>query len=58
MIDMDIGNYRGSLQIKEDSGKYYWAVGCDLGDADDWDWQEIPKTLYDEMIKLHKEKSK
>ena len=58
MIDMEIDNYRGSLHIKEDSNKYYWAVECDMDASEDWDWQEIPKTLYDEMIKLHKEKSK
>jgi hypothetical protein len=42
-----IGNYYGGLSVKENDGKFYWAI-------EDWsgiDWEEIPKSLYDELNK-------
>ena len=43
----DIGNAYGGLEIKEEGGKYYWTIdGYEGGE-----WYEIPKTLYDELVK-------
>ena len=50
-----IGNYYGGLIIKEESGKYYWLIenyNTDLDDIEDWD--EIPKTLYFELLNFNK----
>ena len=52
-LEMGVSNYRGALQIKEDSGKYYWAVECDMDDEAEWEWEEIPESLYREMVKFH-----
>lgn len=49
ITDMQICNYRGSLHIKSDEGKYYWAVECDLYDAESWDWKQIPEDLYNAL---------
>ena len=43
----EIGNQYGGLKIKEQDGKYYWTIEDCIGD----DWHEIPKTLYDELVK-------
>ena len=43
-----IGNAYGSLVIKEENGKYFWVIEGYCGD----DWQEIPKSLYDELVKF------
>ena len=43
-----IGNYYGGLSLKEDEGKFYWSI-------EDWsgeDWEEIPKYLYDALLKF------
>ncbi len=53
MIEMDIGNYRGSLYIKEDNDVFYWAIECDFEYPESWDWKEIPKYLYDSMAKFN-----
>jgi hypothetical protein len=51
----NIGNYYGSLHIKEDDGKYFWAIedydGC-------FDYEEITKELYDALVKFHNEKNR
>lgn len=49
MIDLGVGNYRGSLHIKECDKKYYWAVECDMDNEDQWEWEEITFTLYCEL---------
>lgn len=43
-----IGNYYGCLSVKVDDGKFYWGI-------ENWDgtwWEEILKSLYDELIKF------
>lgn len=47
-----IGNYYGKLTVKEENGKYFWSI-------EDWDghhWDEIPKSLYDELVKYDESK--
>lgn len=46
----DIGNYYGSLEVKESDGKYYWCI-------EDWDgksWEQIPESLYLELQSFEK----
>jgi len=45
----DIGNYYGGLSVKKEDGKFYWSI-------DNWDgqhWEEIPESLYLELIKFN-----
>lgn len=47
----EIGNYYGGLSVKESDRKYFWSI-------ENWDgdnWEEIPKYLYDALVKFHKE---
>ena len=41
-----IGNYYGGLCVKEEGGKFFWSVE----NYDGQNWEEIPKSLYDELI--------
>jgi len=50
---LDICNYYGSLEIKEEDGKYFWAIE----NWDGYDWKEIPKYLYD-SLKTFQEQNK
>lgn len=47
-----ISNYCGGLKVQELEGRYFWWL-------EDWDgtedMEEIPKYLYDALIKLEKE---
>ena len=43
-----IGNYYGCLTVEERGGKYFWSIENWCGH----DWEEIPKSLYDELIKF------
>jgi len=43
-----IGNYYGEINVKEEAGRYFWAIE----DWTDWLWEEIPKSLYDELMKF------
>ncbi len=48
----DIGNYYGGLEVKAVDGKFFWSI-------EDWDgplWEEIPKYLYDALIKFEGER--
>lgn len=46
----DAGNYRGSLEAKEEDGQCYWRVDCDVSEED---WQPIPRSLFEELKKHH-----
>ena len=43
-----IGNYYGGLFVKEEEGKYFWTIE----NYDGFFWQEIPESLYEELIKF------
>lgn len=43
-----IANFYGGLVVKNVEGKYFWAIDG----HDSYGWEEIPKTLYDEIIKF------
>ena len=48
----EIGNYYGQLEVKIENEKYYWSI-------ENWDgnyWEEIPKSLYDELMKFEDSK--
>jgi len=44
----EIGNMYGGLMVKEEQGKYFWAIE----DVNDLYWQEIPYSLYSELVKF------
>ena len=48
----DIGNYYGGLAVKEEEERFYWGI-------ENWDgtkWEEIPKELYDALVKYEAER--
>lgn len=47
-MELDIFNEYGAAEVKQESGKYYWTVDG-YGSPG---WQEIPKSLYIEIIKF------
>ena len=51
----DVGNYRGELEIREEDGRYFWRVDCDL---EDQGWLEIPRYLYEALVRFHSEREK
>jgi len=42
-----IGNYYGGLAVKSEDDKSFWAIE----NYDGYDWVEIPRELYDSLIK-------
>jgi hypothetical protein len=46
-----IGNYYGSLNLMKEDGKYHWSIE----NYDGHDWEEIPKYLYDALMKFDNE---
>lgn len=52
----ECANYRGPLQAKEERGKYYWRVDCDVDEEEYKVWHEIPEYLY-EAMKLYYEET-
>lgn len=48
----ECANYRGALQAKEEGGKFFWQVACDLGEES---WSEIPAELWAALKKYHDE---
>ena len=49
----NIGNYYGGLPVKEEENKFFWAITDHYCE----DWEEIPKSLYDELIKFELSKN-
>jgi hypothetical protein len=47
-----IGNYYGGLYVKNENDKYYWSIE----NWDGMDWEEIPESLYDELVKFEDSK--
>ena len=52
-----IGNYDGKVYVKELEGKYFWGVIDYIDESmgvesisKENKWEEIPKSLYDELI--------
>ena len=45
-----IGNYYGGLTVKMEDEKYYWSSE----NYDGHNWQEIPKKLYQELLRFDK----
>jgi hypothetical protein len=44
-----IGNYYGSLFVKkDDDGRCWWSIE----NYDGNDWEQIPQSLYDELMKF------
>ena len=43
-----IGNYYGSLHIRVGNGVHQWGIENYNG----FFWEDIPKSLYDEMVKF------
>ena len=44
-----ISNYYGGLSAKEVDGKFYWSIE----NYDGEDWEEIPESLYRELLKFN-----
>lgn len=47
----EIGNYYGCLEVKKENRRFYWSI-------ENWDghhWEEIPKYLYDSLIRFSQE---
>jgi hypothetical protein len=47
----DIGNYYGGLCAKEEDGRFFWSIE----NYDGHDWEEIPKYLYDALMRYENE---
>lgn len=44
-----IGNYYGNLCVaNDDEGRFFWSIE----DHDGCEWEEIPKSLYDELVRF------
>lgn len=46
----EISNYRGGLQAKQEDGKFFWRVDCDVEDSP---WHEIPAYLWYALKQYH-----
>ena len=44
----NIHNFYGGLHVRERDGKYYWCIES----YDGWEWETIPKPLYDALADL------
>lgn len=48
-----IGNYYGNLYITKYNAKFYWIIENHSTDFNRIDqWEEIPQSLYDELLRL------
>ena len=55
----EVYNYYGGPYVFEKNGKYYWFIenhDTDMDNIDMEDVEEIPKYLYDALIKFEDEK--
>lgn len=51
----NISNYYGGLNVMEKGGKYYWLIeNYDTNFNDLREWEEISKSLYNQLIKHEK----
>lgn len=48
----NIGNYYGSLKIKDEDGKFYWSIE----NYDGEDWEEIGDVVFDTPINYYIER--
>lgn len=48
----DIGNFYGGLSVKEEEGRFF----CGIENWDGTGWEEIPKELYDALVKYETER--
>lgn len=49
-----IGNFYGGLSIKKVDNKYFWSIE----NYDGYEWEEIPESLYAELVKFEQERAK
>lgn len=47
----DIGNYRGNLIAKQENGKYWLTVDCDMESHENLPWIEILESTYISLTK-------
>lgn len=47
----NIGNFYGGLHVSEKDGKFYWMIQDWHGDVEIGQGEEIPETLYRELLK-------
>lgn len=47
-----IGNAYGGLSVKAEDGKFFWSIENFDGD----NWEEIPKTLYDSLMRYERKR--
>ncbi len=45
-----IGNYYGGLHVKRSGDKFLWSIENYTGH----DWEEIPESLYKELVKFQR----
>ena len=54
-----IGNYYGFLNVMKLDGKFYWCIeNYDTNFKNLEHWQEIPKELYNLIVKFYNSKKK
>ena len=51
-VSHEIGNYYGSLLISRYKDKFYWGIE----NYDGTDWEEITKSLFEELVKFKADK--
>lgn len=49
-----IANYYGYLFVKAEDGKFFWSIE----DYDGHWWEEIPESLYQELLKFNENREK
>ena len=49
----NIGNYYGSLTVREDQGLFFWSID----DCSGHHWEEIPEYLYNALMRYETERN-